>query len=154
MQLAKLRYGRLPACATAPEGNSIDLFMNITVLLTCEPIVRPEPATAGGAAGAWVEFAGVVRGEEDGKPIAALEYEAYDSMAERVMRELLAELGAQRHCLSAHVIHRIDAIPVGETAIWIGVAARHRKDALDLVTEFMDRLKQDVPIWKRRAVPK
>lgn len=127
--------------------------MDLTVELTREPIVRPEPAASGGGVGAWVEFAGIVRGEEIGQSIAALEYEAYDSMAERVMRELLTELGSRLGCTSAHVIHRVGIIPVGETAIWIAVGSAHRKEALALVSEFMDRLKQDVPIWKRRAVP-
>ncbi|MCU0787878.1 MAG: molybdenum cofactor biosynthesis protein MoaE, partial [Verrucomicrobia bacterium] len=93
---------RLPACATI-QGNA---SMKIHVELTREKIVRPEPDTAGGAIGAWVEFAGVVRGEEAGQAIAALEYEAYDSMAERVMRELLDELGRRHKCNSAHAIHR------------------------------------------------
>ena len=128
--------------------------MHVLVELTREKIRRPEPATDGGAVGAWVEFAGVVRGEENGQPIAALEYEAYDSMADRVMRELLNQLGDALGCASAHVIHRVGIIPVGETAIWIGVASGHRKEALALVVEFMDKLKQDVPIWKRRAIPK
>ena len=125
--------------------------MNIRVELTREKIERPEPETAGGKVGAWVEFAGVVRGEEAGRAIAALEYEAYGSMAQRVMRALLEELGERHGCDSAHVIHREGIIRVGETAIWIGVGSGHRAEALALVSEFMDRLKQDVPIWKQRA---
>jgi molybdopterin molybdotransferase len=51
------------------------------------------------------------------------------------------------------VIHRVGIVPVGETAIYLGVAAKHRGAAFALLAEFMDRLKQDVPIWKRRALP-
>ena len=43
-------------------------------------------------------------------------------------------------------------VPVGEAAIHVIVAARHRAAAFALLTGFMDRLKQDVPIWKRRAI--
>jgi molybdopterin synthase catalytic subunit len=32
------------------------------------------------------------------------------------------------------------------------VASAHRAEAFAMVTRFMDRLKQDVPIWKRRAL--
>ena len=56
-------------------------------------------------------------------------------------------------CLAAKVIHRIGIIPVGETAIYVGIASPHRAEAIALLDEFMDRLKQDVPIWKRRALP-
>lgn len=123
--------------------------MQTIVELTHERIVPPEPSTADGTIGAWVEFAGIVRGEEGGARIAALEYEAYESMAKRVMTELLRNLGAKHGCESAHVIHRVGVIPAGETAIWIGVGSGHRKAVMALVSEFMDRLKQDVPIWKR-----
>jgi len=126
--------------------------MQIKIQLTHDTITRPEPVTAGGSVGAWVEFVGRVRGEEDGRPIAALEYEAYDAMAERVIHELLEQLGARNGCISAHVIHRLGLVPVGEAAIWMGVGSRHRAAALALVGEFMDRLKQDVPIWKRRPL--
>lgn len=127
--------------------------MNLKVELTRDVIVRPDPVAAGGTVGAWVEFAGVVRGLEDGRRITALEYEAYDSMAERLMRGILQESGRRLGCELAHVIHRVGLIPVGEMAIWIGVGAGHRQEALALVGEFMDRLKEDVPIWKRRAFP-
>jgi len=128
--------------------------MIIHVELTREKIGRPKPEAGGGTVGAWVEFSGIVRSEEGGRSIAALEYEAYDSMAKRVMRGLLEELGARHGCPLAQVIHRVGVIPAGETAIWIGVGSGHRKEALALVTEFMDRLKQDVPIWKTRALTK
>ncbi|MFO1514456.1 MAG: molybdenum cofactor biosynthesis protein MoaE [Verrucomicrobiota bacterium] len=84
--------------------------------------------------------------------IAALEYEAYAPMAEREMRRLLSELTTAQPCLAACVIHRIGVVPVGEAAIYVGIAARHRAEAFALLAGFMDRLKQDVPIWKRRAL--
>jgi molybdopterin synthase catalytic subunit len=126
--------------------------MHIEIQLTNLPIaaqLAPVPLTG---AGAWVEFRGVVRGEENGQLIAALEYEAYSPMAEREMRRLLAEIAATQPCLFVQVIHRIGLIPVGETAIYVGVAGAHRAEAFALLTQFMDRLKQDVPIWKCRAL--
>ncbi|RME92055.1 MAG: molybdenum cofactor biosynthesis protein MoaE [Verrucomicrobia bacterium] len=128
--------------------------MEIEVQLTTEPI-EPPPMGAvlrGGSCGAWAEFTGVVRGEEDGRPIAALEYEAYEPMALRVMRDILARLGERHPCHAVRVIHRVGIIPVGEAAIWIGVAAGHRQEAFAMLSEFMDELKKDVPIWKRRAL--
>jgi molybdopterin synthase catalytic subunit len=127
-------------------------MMQLHVELTQARIVPAGPLTTGGTLGAWVEFTGIVRGEEGGRPIAALEYEAYDSMAKRVITELLEQLGAHHGCEAAHVIHRVGVIPVGEAAIWIGVGSGHRQEALALVTGFMDQLKQEVPIWKRRAL--
>jgi len=127
--------------------------MDIQIQLTHATIPEQQPPTAA-FLGAWVEFRGVVRGEEDGAPIAALEYEAYQPMAEREMQRLLTELSAAHPCLCARVIHRLGRVPVGEAAIYVGVAAKHRAEAFALLAAFMDRLKQDVPIWKRRAVVK
>jgi molybdopterin molybdotransferase len=128
--------------------------MEIEVQLTDRPIAETIlPTTQFGAVGAWLEFRGKVRGEENGQAIRALEYEAYPEMAGREIRRLLQEISARHPCRAAKVIHRVGVIPVGETAIYVGIASPHRGEAIALLAEFMDRLKQDVPIWKRRALP-
>jgi molybdopterin molybdotransferase len=127
--------------------------MNINIQLTTAPIPEKLSHPRPEGAGAWTEFCGVVRGEESGAEISALEYEAYPGMAEREIRRLLEALSTRHPCLAVNVIHRTGAIPVGETAIYVGVAAKHRGPAFALLAEFMDRLKKDVPIWKRGAVP-
>jgi molybdopterin molybdotransferase len=106
-----------------------------------------------GAHGAWLEFRGMVRREENSQPIIALEYEAYPEMAEREIRRLLEDISARHPCLGVKVVHRTGIVPVGEAAIYLGVAAKHRAEAIALLGEFMDGLKKDVPIWKRRALP-
>lgn len=128
--------------------------MHLEVEITAQPIEprRPVPPELAGALGALAEFTGVVRGQEDGQPIAALEYEAYEPMAEKVMRAIIEDLRQRHPCAFVRVTHRVGIVPVGETAIHVAAAAPHRAAALALVTEFMDRLKQDVPIWKRRAL--
>jgi molybdopterin molybdotransferase len=128
--------------------------MEIDIQLTNSPIAEQiSPPLPGGVAGAWVEFRGVVRGEEGGQSISALEYEAYPEMAGREIRRILEVLATKHPCLAAKVIHRTGIIPVGDTAIYVSVAAPHRAEAIALLAGFMDRLKQDVPIWKRRALP-
>jgi len=126
--------------------------MEIEVQLTREPIAAIIPPPASGLAGAWVEFRGLVRSEENNTEISALEYEAYAGMAEREMRRLIAAVSEQQPCLAVKVVHRIGVVPVGETAVYVGVAAKHRGAAFAVLAGFMDQLKQDVPIWKRRAL--
>jgi molybdopterin molybdotransferase len=126
--------------------------MEIEIQLTDRPIAEKIlPTGRPGATGAWLEFRGVVRGEENGQAIHALEYEAYPEMAVREIRRLLQEISSRHPCHAAKVIHRVGVIPVGKTAIYVGVASPHRGEAIALLAEFMDRLKQDVPIWKRQA---
>ena len=128
--------------------------MKIEVQLTGTPIANQiSPPSPPGDPGAFVEFRGIVRAEENRQLIAALDYEAYEQMAAREIRRLLESL-AQRHpCLAARVIHRVGIVPAGDTAVYVGVTSLHRAEAIALLGEFLDRLKQDVPIWKRRAVP-
>ncbi len=101
--------------------------------------------------GAVVRFDGVVRGEEDGAAIDGLHYEAYQPMAEQVMDRLLRELAAEHSCEQVIVQHRIGFVPVGESAIVVEIQSKHRSEAFALLSHFMNRLKQDVPIWKRNT---
>ena len=128
----------------------MEIKIQLTNASICERLPAPTSGVVG--AGAWVDFRGVVRGEENGAVIAALEYEAYSPMAEMEMQRIIAELAGDHHCLFVRVIHRVGIVPVGEAAICVGVAARHRAEAFALLAGFMNRLKQDVPIWKRRAL--
>ena len=128
--------------------------MEIEIQLTNEPIAEKiSPPSNLGPVGAWLEFRGIVRDEENGQKVSALEYEAYPEMATREIRRLIETISTRHPCLAARVIHRLGVVPICEAVIYIGVAARHRAEAIALLGEFMDRLKQDVPIWKRRALP-
>ena len=103
-------------------------------------------------AGALVEFTGIVRNMEDRHVILALRYEAYQPMAENQMRRILNELFEAHPCLRVKVLHRIGVVPVGQAAIYVGVEAIHRAEAFAMASGFMDRLKQDVPIWKTGVI--
>ncbi|HEX5398379.1 MAG TPA: molybdenum cofactor biosynthesis protein MoaE [Verrucomicrobiae bacterium] len=127
--------------------------MEIDFQLTSEPIAENiSPPPSSGASGAWLEFRGVVRGDENGQTISALEYEAYPEMAVREIRRILEMLAIKHPCLAAKVIHRVGVIPVGEVAIYVGISSPHRGEAIALLAEFMNQLKRDVPIWKRRGI--
>lgn len=128
--------------------------MNLLIHVSPEPIpAAPPPPDAGPGVGAWAEFRGLVRGEEAGAPIGGLRYEAYQPMAEREIARILQELAAAHPVHAVRVIHRLGDVPVGEAAIYVGVAARHRAEAFAVLAGFMDRLKQDVPIWKTDTLP-
>ena len=130
--------------------------MDISVIISTESLddsERSPETTAGSQGGAVVTFRGVVRANEEGRPIQALDYQAYLPMAEKEIRLLAEELGRQFPCLAVSVRHRIGLVPVGDTAIVVQVVTAHRAEAFGFVSAFMDRLKADVPIWKVRAVP-
>ncbi len=124
--------------------------MTLAIDLQSEPLQLPEAKPEPGA-GAVVRFEGRVRGEENGATIDALDYEAYMPMAQQQMEKIAREIESRHPCLAVRVRHRIGRVPVGEAAIIVEIAARHRGEAFAFLAEFMDRLKQDVPIWKAVA---
>ena len=128
--------------------------MHLDLQFTTEKIPRPVPfSEAVGCSGAQVEFYGLVRDDEQGVRISGLRYEIYQVMAEQEIRRILHELETEFPCRKALIIHRHGFIPVGEAAIYVGILAAHRQEAFGLLSVFMDRLKQSVPIWKTEAVP-
>lgn len=122
--------------------------MKIEVSLQSARIVSPQWRFAG--CGAVVRFEGVVRETEDGASIKGLEYEAYEPMARESMICILRELAAEFPCEAAFVCHRIGFVPVGEAAILVEIHSAHRGEAFAILAAFMNRLKQEVPIWKKK----
>jgi molybdopterin synthase catalytic subunit len=125
--------------------------MKIHVEITREVLRARGTASEAGGIGAVVEFAGVVRGEEGGTAIAALDYEAYETMARFEMEKIARDLARQFPCESIEVVHRTGRVPVGEASIVVRIEAKHRAEAFGMLAEFMNRMKRDVPIWKRVA---
>jgi molybdopterin synthase catalytic subunit len=125
--------------------------MWIALELTRDPIARPQPwpVPFGPETGALAEFFGMVRETEGADKISSLEYEAYEAMAEKVMREKIALLEKKHPCQAVRIVHRLGVVRQGESAIYVGVQARHRGEAFLFLQDFMDELKRDVPIWKR-----
>ena len=125
--------------------------MKIRVTITREPIVARGVTSADASSGAVIEFAGMVRGEEEGVAIAALDYEAYEGMARSEMERIVGELSGTYPCRSVEVTHRVGSVPVGDASILVRIEAKHRAEAFGMLAEFMHRLKRDVPIWKKVA---
>jgi molybdopterin synthase catalytic subunit len=123
--------------------------MNISIHFTAEAIMVPPPVLPSREIGATVEFLGIVRELENGEALAGLDYEAYEPMARKVLLRHFEELARVHRCAAVEFIHRTGWVPVGEASLWIRVLSSHRKEALAFMDEAIDRLKQDVPIWKR-----
>ena len=101
------------------------------------------------AAGAIVDFWGVVRELEDGRAIEGIEYEAHAKMAEHQM-ELIATEGAEKFQLKGIVLHhRIGFVPAGEASLFLRLSAGHRAAAFEASKWVVDELKKKVPIWKK-----
>ncbi|KPK81628.1 MAG: hypothetical protein AMS25_05640 [Gemmatimonas sp. SM23_52] len=101
------------------------------------------------ADGAVLLFAGVVRDHDAGRPVTGLRYEAYAEMATQKLTGICKDVSAQFEIGDIAVAHRIGDLAVGEISVAIAVAAPHRDAAFKASREVIDRLKREVPIWKR-----
>jgi molybdopterin synthase catalytic subunit len=99
--------------------------------------------------GAVVLFLGTVRAETRGRAVTRLDYEAYEPMALRQMRAIADEAKRQHGLSGIACVHRVGTLGVGDVAMALAVASPHRGAALEAVADYVRRLKQDVPIWKR-----
>ena len=103
--------------------------------------------------GALATFTGVVRDHARGRDVDSLYYEAYRPMAEKKLREIVAEVEGEISGVRVAVHHRLGQLVVGDVAVQVAVGSAHRKQAFEACALVIDRLKEVVPIWKRETGP-
>lgn len=102
-------------------------------------------------AGALVTFTGAVRNATSGRRVVRLEYEAYAAMADAVLTRIGREVedGWPGARLAIH--HRIGVLVPGALAVVIAASAPHRAAAFEACRHAIERLKEEVPIWKKEC---
>lgn len=130
-----------------PVAGGAPLFRVVDRPLALSEVVD---AVAAPGLGGVVTFTGNVRDETRGRKVVRLEYEAYQAMAERKLAEIGEEL-ARAHGARVAIVHRVGVLAPGEAAVVIACAAPHRAPAFRACEACIERLKQDVPIWKREV---
>lgn len=110
-------------------------------------LVRERRMSPGMGAAAY--FAGVVRGTEGPAPISAIEYEAFQKMAEHQFENIFQQIEKRWPVESIRVVHRIGLVKVNEPSLWVEVVAPHRGEAFAACQFLIDEMKRVVPIWKR-----
>jgi molybdopterin synthase catalytic subunit len=103
------------------------------------------------AAGAEVTFDGRVRNHNEGHVVCGLEYQAYPALALPTGRRILDEEAGRHGIVRAIAVHRTGPLEIGESAVWVGVAAAHRGAAFDAARAIMERLKYELPVWKKET---
>ena len=141
-----------PARTANPlDENSGDA--NVSVALTRERIDAEKTIVMvkSGEDGAVVVFDGIVRNHTRGRRTLHLDYEAYEEMALRQMRELGLKARERFGVRQVTMLHRLGRLEVGETSVLIVVASGHRSAAFEACRWLIDTLKQTVPIWKKET---
>lgn len=95
-------------------------------------------------------FVGCVRADTtDAGAVEALEYEAYDGVAEAEMRRIAAEAALRYGALRLVLLHRVGRLVPGDAAVIVGAGCAHRAEAFAACRYLIDELKVRVPIWKK-----
>jgi molybdopterin synthase catalytic subunit len=134
------------------------VFEVVHAVLSAEPISVDQAIAAveSDTAGAVVSFSGVVRNHDGGKAVERLSYSAHPT-AHRVMADVVARLvaehsgdGSSTEPVRIWAAHRIGMLEIGEPALVCAVSAAHRGLAFAVCSELVDRIKEQVPIWKEQ----
>ncbi len=99
-------------------------------------------------AGAVVLFSGETRNNSHGRDVDYLEYEAKESMASKMIGDILDEAVKKWRLKIAIARHRTGKVAVCESAVIVITASPHRSEAYEANRYIIDRIKHEVPIWK------
>ena len=117
-----------------------------------ENILDPEKITAQvrrDTNGSVITFLGTTRDNFEGKTVLTLEYEAFDEMAVKKLKEVRMELMAEFGIEEMAISHRIGTVGIGEISLVVAIGSPHRKEGFKACQEAVDRIKEVVPIWKK-----
>ncbi len=105
-----------------------------------------------GKIGCIVSFIGAVRGiGRNGGRILKLVYEAYNDEALKRMKKIAEETIGRYGVIDVQIYHKTGEAVVGEETFYVFVAAKHRKEAFQALMEIVERVKHEVPIWKKEV---
>ena len=154
------RDHRGEALATGDEADDVDLDAVLDELAATEPhetlgslVQRVKESPRAERAGAIATFTGRVRAKEspDDEPTKYLEFEKYEGVAEDRMETISAALEEREGVLDVVMHHRTGVIDYGEDIVFVVVLAGHRGEAFATVEDGIDRLKDEVPLFKKEV---
>ena len=102
-----------------------------------------------GIDGALCTFEGVVRNNSNGRQTRYLDYECYESMAIKVLADLVAEIAKAHEISRLAIVHRLGRMEIGEASVVVIAASPHRRPSFDATLEGINRLKKTLPVWKK-----
>lgn len=105
-------------------------------------------AVGDAAAGGNVLFVGTVRGVTAGAVTRSLTYDAHEPLAVATLATLRQEAIERFGLTTCAIVHRLGPVAVGEAGVAIAASGPHRRQAFAATEWLLERLKQDVPIWK------
>jgi molybdopterin synthase catalytic subunit len=123
----------------------------LLVRITAGPITAQEAVAfvADRGSGGTCVFLGTVRDHSDAGDVTGLAYEAWEELATKRMQEVGGEMLERWPVRKAALLHRTGDLAVGECSVVVACSSSHRGEAFEACRYGIERLKEDVPIWKK-----
>ncbi len=103
--------------------------------------------------GAHSIFLGQVRADEKEKgKVVAIEYTAYEEMAQEKMHAIRESLFAKHDLSCMHVHHSLGAVKAGEICLFVFVSSPHRAAAIKACEELVEAIKFELPVWGKEIL--
>lgn len=121
------------------------------IAISDQPLVADDvlAAVSDPAAGGVDLFLGVVRDHDHGRGVVGLEYVAHPTAPDR-LAEVADGVAADFDVIAVAAVHRVGDLDIGDVAVVCAVSAAHRPEAFAATRALIDRLKEQVPIWKHQ----
>ena len=103
-------------------------------------------------AGGVALFLGTVRDRSEAGKVVEIDYESYVEMAERNLHEIEEDVLRKWPVKKIKIVHRIGRLRLGEVSVAVALSTPHRAEAFEACRYAIDRIKRDVPIWKREKL--
>jgi molybdopterin synthase catalytic subunit len=140
---------RLDNPESAGMEELVDIVLKQPEYHTLESLIHELRRTNIEKAGAIGTFTGIVRAITESTSTEFLEFEGYDELAQRKMNEICAQLKEKEGIVEVLMHHKTGVIKAGEDIVYIVVAASHREQLFPVLREAIERLKVEVPVWKK-----
>jgi molybdopterin synthase catalytic subunit len=126
----------------------------VLVRLSSEPLSVEDALAfiADPGAGGTCVFVGTVRDHSDAGDVTGLHYEAWDDLATERLSEIAAEMLDRWPLRRVAILHRTGDLAVGDASVVVACSAAHRAEAFEACRHGIERLKEDVPIWKKEGL--
>lgn len=141
---------QLPVKADWDIGALVELIHDQPEWVTLDSLIRkvrsnPDIRLSGGIA----TFTGIVRRINDNVETTAIDFEKYEGVADRAIEKICLDMKAKDNIIDVLIHHKTGLIKSGEDIVYIVVAAAHRQELFQTLIDSLERIKEDVPIWKK-----
>ena len=149
-----------PVVATASTDSAVDIDELVETLDEVEPhvtldtlIEQAKASPQAERSGAIATFTGRVRAKDspDDSRTEHLSFEKYEAVAERRLAAISEDLTTRKGVFEVLMHHRVGLMESGEDIVFVVVLAGHRQEAFRTVEDGINRLKDEVPIFKKET---